>query len=138
MMDISPGIRIDERQLQFDYVRAACPGGQNVNKVASAVQLRFDVHGSSLPEDIKARLVKLAGRRVTQAGTLVIEARRFRTQAQNKEDALARLIELVRKASKNPRSRKMTKPSSSSRERRLKGKKIRGEIKRTRRNKSYD
>jgi ribosome-associated protein len=138
MIEIAAGINIEERHLHYDFVRAAGPGGQNVNKVASAVQLRFDVRDSSLPDDVKARLIKLAGKRMTQEGELVIEAREFRTQGQNKEQALERLLVLIKKAVRKPKSRRKTKPTASSKERRIKEKKIRGEVKRIRRNKSYD
>jgi ribosome-associated protein len=128
-----------ERELQFDYIRASGPGGQNVNKVATAVQLRFDVVNSpSLPTDVKARLLKLAGKRMTDAGVLIIEASKFRTQEKNREDAIERLNELVRKASQKPRLRHKTKPTRAAKEERLKSKKIRSEIKRTRRNKSFE
>jgi ribosome-associated protein len=119
-----------ERELQFDYIRASGPGGQNVNKVSTAVQLRFDVANSaSLTADVKARLIKLAGRRMTDAGVLIIEAGRFRTQEKNREDAIKRLNELVRKASEKPKPRHKTKPTKASKEERLKEKKKRGEIK---------
>ena len=124
---------IDDKELEFSFIRADGPGGQNVNKVATAVQLRFDVLNSeSLPEEVKARLVKLAGKRMTQDGVLVLEARRFRTQEKNREDALARFQALVQKAFEKPKSRKKTKPTKASREERLKEKKRRGEIKRSR------
>jgi len=128
-----------ERELQFEYIRASGPGGQNVNKVATAVQLRFDVvDSSSLTADVKARLIKLAGKRMTDAGVLIIEANRFRTQEKNREDAIERLNELVRKASEKPKLRHKTKPTRAAKEERLKSKKIRAEIKRTRRNKSFE
>jgi len=128
-----------ERELQFDYIRASGPGGQNVNKVATAVQLRFDVvNSASLTADVKTRLIKLAGRRMTDAGVLIIEANRFRTQEKNREDAIERLNELVRKASEKPKLRHKTKPTRAAKEERLKNKKIRAEIKRTRRNKSFE
>ena len=128
-----------ERELQFDYIRASGPGGQNVNKVATAVQLRFDVvNSASLTADVKARLVKLAGKRMTDAGVLIIEANRFRTQEKNREDAIERLNELVRKATEKPKLRHKTRPTKASKEERLKSKKIRAEIKRTRRNKSFE
>ena len=128
-----------ERELQFDYIRASGPGGQNVNKVATAVQLRFDVVNSpSLSVDVKARLRKLAGKRLTDNGILVIEARRHRTQEQNREDALERFNELVRKAFEKPKRRHKTVPTRAAKEERLKSKKIRAEIKRTRRNKSFE
>jgi ribosome-associated protein len=123
-----------ERELQFDYIRASGPGGQNVNKVATAVQLRFDVVNSpSLTVDVKARLVKLAGKRLSDSGVLIIEANRFRTQEKNREDAIERLNELVGKASEKPKLRHKTKPTKASKEERLKEKKKRGEIKKNRR-----
>lgn len=132
MIEITPSIQIDERELQIDFVRASGPGGQNVNKVATAAQLRFDVKRSSLPEEVKARLSQLAGSRMTTDGELLIEARRYRTQEQNREDAIRRFVELVRKALVRPKARKKTKPTPASREERLKEKKRRGEIKKMR------
>jgi ribosome-associated protein len=128
-----------ERELQFDYIRASGPGGQNVNKVATAVQLRFDVVNSpSLTADVKARLLKLAGKRATDAGILVLEAKRHRTQEQNREDALERFYELLKKAIEKPKPRHKTRPTRAAKEERLKSKKIRAEIKKTRGNKSYE
>src|SRR5512134_3907775 len=98
MLEITPWLKIDERELQLEFIRASGPGGQNVNKVATAVQLRYDLRASSLPEDIKKRLKSLAGKRVTSGEILVIEARKYRTQEQNREDAMQRFVELVRKA----------------------------------------
>ncbi len=139
MIEISSSLKIDERELTFDYIRAAGPGGQNVNKVATAVQLRFDIWGNeSLPVDIKARLVKLAGRRVTGEGILIIEARRFRTQEQNRTDATKRFIALVQKSLEAPKPRKKTKPTTGSREKRLQSKKNRSEVKRIRGKKSFE
>ena len=137
MIEITPSLQIDERELQIDFIRASGPGGQNVNKVATAVQLRFDVRASSLPEEIQVRLIQLAGNRITSEGVLLIEAKRFRTQEQNREDALQRFVELVRKALVPPKQRKPTKPSATSKAKRLKAKKIRGDTKRQR-NSSFD
>jgi len=137
MIEITPSLRIDERQVQIDFVRASGPGGQNVNKVATAAQLRFDVRGSSLPEDVRARLIRLAGNRMTTEGVLLIEAKRFRTQEQNRADALNRFAELVRKALVPPKPRKRTKPTAASKAERLQTKKKRGDIKRHR-TKSFD
>jgi ribosome-associated protein len=122
-----------ERELQLEYIRAGGPGGQNVNKVATAAQLRFDVANSpSLTADVKARLIKLAGNRMTDAGVLIIEASKFRTQEKNREDAIGRLNDLVRKAREKPKLRHKTKPTKASKEERLKEKKKRGETKKNR------
>lgn len=124
---------IDDKELEFSFIRADGPGGQNVNKVATAVQLRFNVMNSpSLPDEVKTRLVKLGGKRMTQDGVLIIEAKRFRTQEKNREDALERFKRLVQKALEKPKARKRTKPSAASIAKRLEKKKQRGEIKRSR------
>ena len=134
MIAVTPTINIDEKEITFDFIRASGPGGQNVNKVATAVQLRFDAeHSPNLPIDVRARLMRLAGRRITGEGVLVIEARRFRTQEQNRQDALDRLVALIRKASEKPKPRLRTKPSKSSRERLLAAKRRRSRIKQMRR-----
>ena len=139
MIEITPALSIDERELQMDFVRASGPGGQNVNKVATAAQLRFDVLGStSLPEEVKVRLIRLGGSRMTLDGVLVLEAKRHRTQEQNRADALRRFIELVQKATEKPKVRRKTKPTRAAKEQRLKGKKRRAEIKKTRAGKSFD
>ena len=138
MIEITPSLQIDERELQIDFIRASGPGGQNVNKVAAtAAQLRFDANASSLPQEVKARLVRLAGSRITSEGVLLIEAKRFRTQEQNREDAIQRFVELVRRALVQPKRRKKTKPTLASKEERLKEKKRRGDVKR-KRQKSFD
>lgn len=138
MLEITPNFHIDERELQFEYIRASGPGGQNVNKVATAAQLRFDVRSSSLAEEAKARLISLAGKRVSSDGILVIEAKRFRTQEQNRDDAIRRFVELARKALSKPKARARTEPTRASREKRLKVKKARGEIKKIRQSRSYE
>ena len=138
MLEITPTLFIDERELHFEYLRASGPGGQNVNKVATAVQMRFDITNSQLASDIKGRLIRLAGNRVTADGVLLIEANRFRTQEQNRADAIQRFVELIRKALVKPKSRKKTKPSAASKAKRLKSKKIKGEVKRLRQSKSFE
>ena len=132
MLEITPTFSIDESELQLDFVRSSGPGGQNVNKVATAVQLRFDVSKSSLPEDAKRRLVQLAGQRVTTEGKLLMEAKRFRTQEQNRADAIHRFVELLRKALTPPKPRKKTRPTAAAKAKRIKMKKLKGEIKRMR------
>jgi ribosome-associated protein len=137
VIEITPSLQIDERELQIDFVRASGPGGQNVNKVATAAQLRFDVHASSLPEEVKTRLIRLAGNRMTAEGVLLIEAKRFRTQEQNRADAIQRFVELVRRALVRPKRRKKTQPTQAAKEERLKEKKRRGEIKRRRQEREW-
>jgi ribosome-associated protein len=130
MIRVTDAIALDEREIEESFVRASGPGGQNVNKVASAVQLRFDVRRSpSLPNEVAIRLMKLAGRRMTQDGVLVITAQRFRSQEQNRQDALERLTALIRQASVRPVPRRKTKPTLASKQRRLEGKSRRAQIK---------
>ena len=139
MYKITPTLQIEERELQFEYIRASGPGGQNVNKVATAVQLRFDVTNSpSLASDIKGRLIRLSGKRVNADGILVIEARRFRTQEANREDAIRRFTELVQKSLVPPKPRRKTRPTASSKEKRLREKKQRGETKKSRQNRDFE
>jgi ribosome-associated protein len=127
---ITDTIAIGEDEIVESFIRASGPGGQNVNKVASAVQLRFDVrHSPSLPADMRARMEKLAGNRLTRDGVLVITAQRFRTQERNRQDALDRFVELAQRAAVRPTPRRPTRPTRGSRERRLEGKKRRSVIK---------
>jgi ribosome-associated protein len=133
MIPITPAIALDESELEERFVRSSGPGGQNVNKVASAVQLRFDArHSPSLSPAVRARLERLAGRRLTLEGVLVITAQRHRTQEANRRDALERLIDLIRRAAEPPVPRKPTRPTRASRRRRLDSKTRRGALKRLR------
>ncbi|MFN3891082.1 MAG: alternative ribosome rescue aminoacyl-tRNA hydrolase ArfB [Beijerinckiaceae bacterium] len=133
MIRITRSIAIDESELQENFVRASGPGGQNVNKVASAVQLRFDVaHSPSLPDDVRARLARLAGRRLTNEGVLILNADRFRTQERNRADALDRLVALIREAAVRPVARIATKPSRAAKKKRVDEKKRRSDVKRRR------
>ena len=134
MISITPTLSIDESELVEEFIRASGPGGQNVNKLATAVELRFDVRTSpSLPEDVRARLERLAGSRLTRDGFLVIIAQRHRTQGRNRQDALERLLDLIRRAAVAPRVRKPTRPTKASRQRRVEAKKHRAGLKQMRR-----
>jgi ribosome-associated protein len=134
MIRVTDSIIINEKEIKEDFIRASGPGGQNVNKVATAVHLRFDVRNSpSLPDDVRGRLVRLAGRRITGDGILIIKAGRFRTQDRNRQDAISRLIDLIRRASVIPKARRRTRPTLLSRKRRMEEKRHRGDIKRIRR-----
>jgi ribosome-associated protein len=133
MIRVNARIELDEREIQEDFVRASGPGGQNVNKVSTAVQLRFDVARSpSLPEPVRARLVALAGRRLTQDGVLILSAERYRSQRRNRDDALERLLALIREACEVAPPRRPTRPTLGSQKRRLEGKQRRGETKKLR------
>lgn len=134
VIQVTDTILIPEDELSFSFVRASGPGGQNVNKVATAVQLRFDAAASpSLPDDVRQRLLKLAGSRATEEGMLVITARRFRSQYRNREDAVQRLAALVRRAAERPKKRRKTRPSKASVARRLEAKQRRSKLKDCRR-----
>lgn len=132
MIEITPTVSIEETELQFDFVRATGPGGQNVNKVSTAVQLRFNVNESNIPDEVKERLYKIAAGRINKDGILLIHARQYRTQEQNRYDAQERLVEIIRNATEKPKPRKTTRPSVTARAARLGAKKKRGELKRIR------
>ena len=132
MLELTPHIHIPETEIRFDAIRASGPGGQNVNKVSSAVHLRFDIAQSSLPQHVKERLLNLKDSRISKTGTLVIKAQQFRTREKNKEDALERLRVLVQKASIRQKNRRPTRPTRSSKQKRLNQKSRRGNLKKLR------
>lgn len=135
---ITATVSLEERELEERFVRASGPGGQNVNKVATAVELRFDIARSSLPEEVKRRLIALAGRRLTADGVLLIDSRVHRTQAQNREAARERLVRLIQQATRRPRARVATKPSAAAKERRLDSKKRQAAVKTRRQRAEHD
>ena len=138
MIEITPNISVNETEIKFSFVSSPGPGGQNVNKVATAVQLRFNVlYSPSLSESVRMRLLSLLGKRVTTHGELIIKASRYRTQERNKQDALNRFIELLKRAANPPKKRRQTKPTAASIERRLTEKKIRA-VKKSRRRSGTD
>ncbi len=138
MLRVSHNLAIDEDDIDIAFVRASGPGGQNVNKLATAAQLRFNTGKIALPEDTRVRLARLAGQRMTKEGVIVIHAQRFRTQERNRSDAIDRLLELLRESLVRPTPRRATKPTLGSKQRRLEGKKRRGDIKAGRSARRFD
>jgi ribosome-associated protein len=135
MIQITASIAIDENEIQEDFVRSSGPGGQNVNKVSSAVQLRFNINSPSLPEEVRQKLIKLAGNRINESGVLIIDSRRYRSQPANRQAAIERLGNLIREAAEKPEIRHKTRPTLASKERRLESKHQRSTTKNLRRQK---
>ena len=133
MIQVTPDLAIDENEIKEEFIRASGPGGQNVNKTASKAQLRFNINSPTISDEVKDRLYKIAGKRINEQGELIIEAQRFRTQEQNRQDAVERLVRLLRLVLYEPRARQKTRPTSASRQRRLDSKKRRSETKHLRR-----
>jgi ribosome-associated protein len=138
MIRITRDITLDEDDLDISFVRASGPGGQNVNKLSTAAQLRYDVTAAALAPDVEMRLKRIAGRRLTKDNVIVIEAQRYRTQERNKQDAIDRLVEMLREASVRPTPRRATKPTFGSKQRRLEGKKLRSNVKKLRQDRRFD
>jgi len=139
MIEITPDIRLADDELSFSFVRASGPGGQNVNKVSTAVQLRFDAANSpNLPDAVRARALRLAGRRATNEGVIVLDARRHRTQERNRQDAIDRLVALLQRAAELPKTRTSTKPTRASRLKRVDDKRRRAAVKRARTQRDED
>lgn len=139
MIQVNSKIAIDDNEIEESFIRASGPGGQNVNKVSSAVQLRFDVlHSPSLPKEVRVRLIRIAGKKMTRDGVLVITAQRHRSQDHNRKDALERLLDMIRLAAVRPTLRRPTTPTRASRHKRLEVKKLRGKVKKLRRERPSD
>jgi ribosome-associated protein len=132
MIKVTGTIQLDESEIEFDYIRASGPGGQNVNKVSSAAQLRFNTYSDSVPEDVRARLIEHAGNKINKDGVLIINASRFRSQERNRQEAIDRLVALLREAAEKPKAREKTKPTAKSKQRRLEDKRRQSEKKRLR------
>lgn len=137
MIRVNADLTLDENELRFEFIQAGGPGGQNVNKVATAVQLRFAVRSPSLPAEVQERLRALAGKRLTAEDEILIEARRFRSQELNRQEAVHRLLELIRQAARRPKPRRKTRPTLAAQHNRLREKRRRGEIKRLRRHRDF-
>jgi len=133
MIDVTDSISLKDDEIQIDFVQSSGPGGQNVNKVASKVQLRFDTRSISLPDDVRARLLQIAKNRITEEGILFIEAKRYRTQERNRSDAIDRLVELIRRATEKPKIRHKTRPTLAAQQKRLEAKHRHSQVKKLRR-----